>query len=79
MFNFVVGQFIPEIGGGLSPVDENPGKYGIFFASSVEKRNVRKTSHTVMVVEGLSNVGHFYVGSGGEGLGVLFVERGLQG
>jgi hypothetical protein len=32
-----------------------------------------------MVVEGLSDVGHFYVGSGGEGLGVLFVERRLQG
>jgi hypothetical protein len=50
LFNFVVGQFVPENGGGLSPVDE-----------------------------GLSDVGHFYVGSGGEGLGVLFVERGLQG
>ena len=79
LFDFVVGQFVPENGGGLSPVDENPGKYGIFFASSVEKRNVHRTSHTVMVVEGLSDVGHFYVGSGGEGLGVLFVERGLQG
>ena len=79
LFDFVVGQFVPENGGGLSPVDENPGKYGIFFASSVEKRNVCKTSHTVMVVEGLSDVGHFYVGSGGEGLGVLFVERRLQG
>ncbi len=42
LFDFVVGQFVPENGGGLSPVDENPGKYGIFFASSVEKRNVRK-------------------------------------
>jgi hypothetical protein len=53
----------------LDSVDENPGKYGILFASSVEQRNVRRTSHTVMVVEGLGNVGHVEVGSGGEGLG----------
>jgi hypothetical protein len=60
-------------------VDENPGKYSIFFASSVEKRNVGRTSHTVVVVEGLGDVGHVDVGSSGEGLGVLFVERRLQG
>jgi hypothetical protein len=32
-----------------------------------------------MVVEGLGDVGHVDVGSSGEGLGVLFVERRLQG
>jgi len=64
--------FIPlgNSGSIFNSVNENPGKYGIFFASSVEKRNVRRMSHTVMVVEGLGNVGHVEVGSGGEGLAV---------
>ncbi len=73
--------FIPggDSSGVPDSVDVNPGKYSILFVSSIEKRNVHRTSQTVMVIEGLSNVGHVEVGSGGEDLGVLFVERRLRG
>jgi hypothetical protein len=94
LFDFVVGQFVPENGGGLSPVDENPGKYGIFFASSVEVAGWLLTSDNSNLFDfvvgpfvpenggghtGLGSSGGLHHGSGGESLGFLFVECGCDG
>ncbi len=62
----------------LDSINENPGEYGIFVASSVKKWDVHRTSHTVMVIEsggqswpgGGGELNHGNVGSSGEGLAV---------
>jgi hypothetical protein len=74
--------FIPscDFSGIFNSVNQNAGKDGIFFATSVKQRNVPWPFHVIMVVPGLSEVlSHGDVGSSGEGLGIFFVERRLQG
>jgi len=75
-------------------VDENPGKYGIFFASSVEVAGWLLTSDNSNLFDfvvgpfvpenggghtGLGSSGGLHHGSGGESLGFLFVECGCDG
>jgi hypothetical protein len=66
-------------GGILDSIDKNLGKNGVFLSTGIKQRNICGPPHTVMVVKGLGDVGHVEIGSGGEGLSVLFIERRLRG